>query len=43
VPFPNIDDGQWSVFQQGGGAVVQPVWSLNGRELFCRSDTGLMV
>ena len=43
VSFPNIHDGPWSVSQQGGGAVVQLVWSPNGRELFCRSDTGLMV
>ena len=43
VPFPNIYDGHWSVSQQGGGAVVQPVWSPNERELFYRSDTGLMV
>ena len=42
VPFPNIHDGRWSI-SQGAGAVVQPVWSPNGSELFYRSDTDLMV
>ena len=41
VPFPNIHDGHWSV--SGRGAVVQPVWSLNGREMFFRDFTGLLV
>ena len=39
-PFPNIDDGQWNV-SLGFGA--DPVWSPDGRELFYRSLTDLMV
>ena len=42
VPFPNIHGGHWSVSSAGGPA-VQPVWSPNGRELFYRDGTGLMV
>ena len=40
-PFPNIDDGLWNVSLVEFG--VQPVWSPDGRELFYRSRTDLMV
>ncbi len=43
VPFPNVEDGRWSVSQGSGPIIVQPVWSPDGRELFYRSDTDLMV
>ena len=43
VPFPNIEDGRWSVSQGPGFTSVQPVWSLDGRELFYRRDSDLMV
>ena len=39
-PFPNIDDGRWNV-SLGFGA--HPVWSPDGRELFYRGRTDLMV
>ena len=39
-PFPNIDDGLWNV-SLGFGA--DPVWSPDGRELFYRRPTDLMV
>ena len=39
-PFPNVDDGQWNV-SVGYGAI--PVWSPDGRELFYRNQTDLMV
>ena len=39
-PFPNIDDGLWNV-SLGFGA--DPVWSPDGRELFYRRSTDLMV
>ena len=39
-PFPNIDDGLWNV-SLGFGA--DPVWSPDGRELFYRSESDLMV
>ena len=41
-PFPNIDDGLWSVALSRGQA-VQPVWSSNGRELFYHGGSDLMV
>lgn len=44
VPFPNIENGRWSVSQGSGPLVsVQPVWSPDGREPFYRGDTNLMV
>ena len=39
-PFPNIDDGLWNVSLGFG---VYPVWSPDGRELFYRGRTDLMV
>ena len=39
-PFPNIDDGQWNVSLSVG---ADPVWSPDGRELFYRRPTDLMV
>ena len=39
-PFPNIDDGLWNVSLDYG---VQPAWSPNGRELFYRTRTDLML
>ena len=39
-PFPNIDDGRWNV-SLGYGR--DPVWSPDGRELFYRTQTDLMV
>ena len=39
-PFPNIDDGRWNV---SAGFGAHPVWSPDGRELFYRSETDLMV
>ena len=39
-PFPNIDDGQWNVSL---GLGLDPVWSPDGRELFYRNATDLMV
>ena len=30
-PFPNVDDGKWTVSTRGG---LSPVWSPTGRELF---------
>ena len=39
-PFPNVNDGKWGVSLGFG---VQPVWSPDGRELFYRSRTDLMV
>ena len=39
-PFPNVDGGLWNVSLDYG---VQPVWSPNGRELFYRNQTDLMV
>ena len=39
-PFPNIDDGKWNVSLGYG---VHPVWSPDGRELFYRDRTDLMV
>ena len=39
-PFPNVDDGQWNVSLGFG---VDPVWSPDGRELFYRSESDLMV
>jgi len=39
-PFPNLADGQWNVSVDYG---VQPVWAVNGRELFFRNRGELMV
>ena len=39
-PFPNVDDGQWRVSSDEGR---DPVWSADGRELFYRTPTDLMV
>ena len=39
-PFPNIDDGLWNVSLDYGR---NPVWSPDGRELFYRNRTDLMV
>ena len=39
-PFPNIDDGLWNVSLGFG---LDPVWSPDGRELFYRNLTDLMV
>ena len=41
TPFPNIDDGAWNVSLVEFG--VQPMWSSDGRELFYRGQTDLMV
>ena len=30
-PFPNVEDGQWSISSGGG---TRPLWSPDGRELF---------
>ncbi len=43
VPFPNVEDGRWSVSQGPGPLSVQPVWSPDGRELFYRRGTDLMM
>ena len=39
-PFPNVDDDPWNVSLDFG---VSPVWSPDGRELFYRGPTDLMV
>ena len=39
-PFPNVDGSLWRVSQGYG---IQPVWSPNGRELFYRSQSDVMV
>ena len=40
-PFPDVDQGGLSQISTNGG--VQPLWGPDGRELFYRSDVGLMV
>ena len=39
-PFPNVDDGRWNVSLYFG---AHPAWSPDGRELFYRTRTDLMV
>jgi Tol biopolymer transport system component len=40
-PFPDVNKGRWQVFAGGGAA---PLWSPNGRVLFCLSgDSGMAV
>lgn len=39
-PFPNVDDGKWTVSTRGG---LSPVWSPTGRELFYLNGTTMMV
>ena len=36
-PFPAVDTGKWQVTSGGGW---EPLWSRNGRELFCRALSG---
>jgi serine/threonine-protein kinase len=38
-PFPNVNDGKWTVSTSGGG---WPVWSPTGRELFYMRGTTMM-
>jgi len=38
-PFPAVDDGKWQVSTAGG---LQPLWGPDGRELFFRSEGGVM-
>ena len=38
-PFPNVDNGKWTVSTGGGG---WPVWSPTGAELFYRKGTTMM-
>jgi serine/threonine-protein kinase len=37
-PFPNVDDAVWQVTTNGG---LSPKWSLDGRELFYTSSSGV--
>ncbi len=39
-PFPNTNDGKWTVSTDGG---TEPVWAHSGRELFYRGSGNLMV
>ena len=39
-PFPGVESGQWQVSSGGG---TEPAWSPDGKELFYRSATSLMV
>jgi serine/threonine-protein kinase len=38
-PFPAVDRGLWKISAAGG---TEPLWSPDGRELFYRTQTGLM-
>ena len=38
-PFPNVDDGKWQISTMSGW---QPLWGPGGRELFYRTEAGVM-
>ena len=38
-PFPNVDEGKWSVTTDGGSS---PVWAPGGRELFYQNGDAMM-
>ena len=38
-PFPNMSDGKWQVSTEGGS---EPLWSLQGTEIFYRAGTSMM-
>jgi len=39
-PFPNVDDGQWTISPNGGAL---PTWSRNGKELFYLDGANAMM
>ena len=38
-PFPNVNSGRFQISRESG---TQPMWSRDGRELFFRSNEGIM-
>ncbi len=36
-PFPNTSSGKWQISTEGG---IEPIWSVNGREVYYRSFDG---
>ena len=38
-PFPEVNQGRWQISTAGG---TEPVWSRDGRELFYRTEAGVM-
>ena len=38
-PFPDVEEGKWQISRDGGD---EPVWGPDSRELFYRSDGGVM-